>query len=1018
MLHQLVPDQGVTNVAVYVVESTGPVRWWPLREAFQFLLDRHSALRTSYLERDGEPFKVIAAPGDVDVDVDVMHATAADRERDLTEYAARPFDVRTAPLARLGVQTVDGAETRICLVAAHLAVDAASVRLLLTELRTAYAAISATGEPPDLPSPRTVPPADCRPVSLRYWRERLTGYHADAMQLAPATGSPLTFAAAQIVRRLPDTVVDTVSSLCRRCGGTEASVLLAAYLLALRSQGAADDAVVGVMVSNRPSGTAAVGYYVSTVPVRAGIVPDAGFADLVRVTGAALLDGVEHADVSFEQLALEVARSGEDPMWWRSGVVRQTFNYRPPVPASAAAHAAAGRDVHTGLSRFQVELTFENAFGGLFAQLAYSTEVHDETFATALLERIEAVLLQAGPDVARPVGDLDLRTAAEREVAARVNRTAVRWPGPQSVPELILAAVNAGPDAPAVRSDGRTMSYAELGEAAAGVAAALHRVGVRPGEVIALGGVRGPALAAAVLGTWLAGAAYLPLDPGHPAARLVGQLDDADCRIILDGHLLPADCHTGRTLLAVGDTAGSGRLPTDFAPPAQDAIAYVIYTSGSTGEPKGVRLTHRNLANVVRHFAGLLDADASTVMLWLTTFAFDISALELCLPLTCGGTVVVAPDEIRASPEHLLDLVERSGVSLIQATPTTWRMLLPEAGDRLAGRVALCGGEPMSPALARQLGAATGRAFNVYGPTETTIWSTVLPLGAEPPERITVGYPIANTGVHVLDARQRPVPPMVVGELCLSGAGVASGYHERPELTADRFRTSRSIGRYYRTGDVARQLPDGRIELLGRRDRQVKLRGHRIELGEVEHALAENDQVAAVSVVVGGDPSGADGHLVAFVVPAAAAGRTDVAESVWESARNRLPAYCVPGRVVVVSELPQTPNGKVDVVALTHATEQSRAEPVRPAGTAAPTGPVEEALVRAWREVLNLPGVDRHTNFFLAGGTSLLAVRLAAAATDALAVPVTMGSVFRAPTPAALAALLTAAAPDGIEEAS
>ncbi|MEU4244977.1 amino acid adenylation domain-containing protein [Actinoplanes sp. NPDC026619] len=1007
LLHQLVPERGVANVALHV-EPAVAVRWWPLREAFQWLVDRHPALRTAYTEVDGEPLKVLAAPGAVEVDVDVMHATAEEREAALTAYAGRPFDVRTAPLVRVGLQAVDGAPSRICLVAAHLAVDAASVKLLLAELRAGYAAICDTGEPPDLPPPATAVPPDPRPASRSYWLEQLAGYRAEAMRLAPAADSPAadTFAADEIVRRLAEPVVDTVSALCRRCRGTEASVLLSAYLLALRSQGADADAVVGVMVSNRTPGTAAVGYHVSTVPLRVRIDPGAGFADLVRTTGAALLNAVEHADVSFEQL-VEGERSVSDPAWWRSGLLRQTFNYRPPAPAPTGA-AEPVWDVHTGLSRFEVELTFERAFGGLFARLAYSTEVHDESFAMALLDRITAVLHQAAGDAARPVGDLDLRTTAERELADRVNRTRTRWPGPQSLPELVLASAQATPDAPALRAGERSTTYAELVDAAGAVAAALRDAGVRPDEVVAVGSPRGTALAAAVLGTWLAGAVYLPLDPGHPAVRLVHQLDDAGCRVVLDGHLLPPDCRAGRTVLAVGDLNRPGSWTGGATAPESGAPAYLIYTSGSTGDPKGVRLTHGNLANVVRHFIDLLGAGSETAMLWLTTFAFDISALELFLPLACGGTVVVAPDEVRASPAALLELVERAGVNLIQATPTTWRMLLPEAGDRLTGRIALCGGEPMSPALARQLHAATGRAFNVYGPTETTIWSTAAPLGPGQSVRTTVGYPIANTGVHVLDARLRPVPPMLVGELCLAGAGVAAGYHERPELTADRFRTDAAIGRFYRTGDLARQLPDGQIELLGRRDRQVKLRGHRIELGEVEHALAEHDRVAAVSVVASGDPSGADGHLVAFVVPTTAAGAT-VAPSVWALARDRLPAYCVPGRIIEVAELPRTPNGKIDVAALSRAAESSRAGagPAPALGADdADAGPGEQALVRAWQEVLGLPGAAGDTNFFLAGGTSLLAVRLAAVAADALAAPVTMGMIFRAPTPAALAALI------------
>jgi amino acid adenylation domain-containing protein len=451
----------------------------------------------------------------------------------------------------------------------------------------------------------------------------------------------------------------------------------------------------------------------------------------------------------------------------------------------------------------------------------------------------------------------------------------------------------------------------------------------------------------------------------------------------------------------VPDADGPGDPGVEAAP---DDLAYLIYTSGSTGRPKGVRLTHRNLANVVRHFADELGAGADTSMLWLTTFAFDISALEMCLPLAVGGRLVIGPDAVRADARRLLELVERAGVDLIQATPTTWRLVMPAAGDRLAGRTLLCGGEPMPPSLARALRDGGGRAYNVYGPTETTIWSTVADLSDEDTARVTVGRPLANTRVYVLDAVGNPVPPGVTGELCIAGDGVAQGYHGRPELTAERFVTDPALGRYYRTGDTAVLREDGRVELLGRRDRQVKLRGHRIELTEVEHVLEDHPEVSAAAVVLRGDPS-VDGHLVAYV---AAVDRPGLAGDVWSFARSRLPGYSLPGRIRRLDTLPQTPNGKTDVQALSALPDEDDGGAAKPAGTGA--DPHEALLVEAWRQVLGRAELDRDANFFLSGGTSVQAVRLAQEVSERCAVPVSMGMIFRAPTPSALAAILRSGA--------
>lgn len=1019
LLQRLVPDHGIANVAMRI-DPRGPVRWWPMREALRWLVARHAALRSCFPLANGAPLRVVRAADEVEVELELLDALpdgVTEVEAVLRPFAARPFDVEAAPLVRLGMVGTGSGGHVLCLVTHHLVVDGASLAVMVGELDAAYRSFASTGAAPDLPEPAAVEPVWPREDSLRYWRGRLAGYTPAGMRLEPGReiGPVPTFDAGHVSIAYPQRSTAAVAELRSRSRGTDGAVLLAAYLLALRAQGAADDALVGVMVNTRgPAEARSVGLHVVTLPVRIAIDPDRTFTDLVGTVASTLMADMEHADVPFEMVAPELVSPTDDRLWWRSGLVRHLFNYRLPTATAAGTGGPQVRDLSTGLSRFDLELTVERHAGTYYADLIYSTEVHDAAFAESVLRRIGIAIDLARADPQRRIGEFDLRTPDEVRLLEEVNNTTARFAGPQTVPELVAASAAAAPDAPAVVDGDRVVTYRQLVQGAAAVCDQLLAQGVGPGTVVAVAGPRGAELAAAVLGTWSAGAAYLPIDPDHPAARIHHQLDDAGCRVVLDGQLLPESCRAERICLPVpapdaergcaAEAAAEGGITPTVS---GDALAYLIYTSGSTGSPKGVRISHRNLANVVRHFARALDVDAGAGMLWLTTFAFDISVLELCLPLVCGGRVVVAPDTARSKPEVLLDTVERGGATLIQATPTTWRLVVPAAAGRLAGRTLLCGGEPLAPALARRLHATGARAYNVYGPTETTIWSTSALLTEEELDRPTVGRPLANTRVYLLDSRGRPVPPGVSAELCIAGDGVAQGYHERPELTAERFRAGPD--RYYRTGDFARMLPDGRLELLGRGDRQIKLRAHRIELGEVEAVLADHPQVRAAAVVLRGDPAG-DGYLVAYLV---ADDRPGLAEDVWAFARAHLPAYALPSRVVVVAGLPQTPNGKVDLRALAE-------RPADRGGGAAGAGvpadqagdglaaddPVQRRLVAAWRRVLGRPDLGAAANFFLVGGSSLLAVRLAEEVTAECGVPVTMGMVFRAPTPAALAALV------------
>ena len=635
-------------------------------------------------------------------------------------------------------------------------------------------------------------------------------------------------------------------------------VLLGVLTLALARHGDPADLVVDLA---SPSGTATL---------RPPADPGATFRDLLRHTAAAPRDGAWRAAVE-------------------SGVV--------------AGLAGCGRvDVEAADTDEAVSLTA-------------TAETGDGRVLADFLARVDVLARQVAAAPDGPLAEFDPRGEPDRALLAGVNATACDWPGPSTLLARLVARAAAAPRAAAVVEDTRVTTYGELLGRAAAVRDQVRQAGVRPGDVVALAMGRGAGLTAAVLGVWAAGACFLPLDATHPADRLSFQLADAGAAALLvSGGAAPPAWAADVSVLCV--PAGTADLTGLDMPLAEDDPAYLIYTSGSTGRPKGVLVSHRGLANVVMDFAGRLGLDESATVLWSTTPAFDISLLEQFLALVTGGCCVVAGDDAQTSPRTFLDLVTTHEVSVAQATPTAWRLVAEETDDELAGRTVLCGGEPLPSGLARNLLRLGCRLFNVYGPTETTIWSTAEELREPVADQVPVGRPVANTRIFVVDRHGREVVPGVPGELCVAGAGVSLGYRDRPELTASRFGTHPEWGRFYRTGDRARLRSDGALELLGRTDRQVKLRGYRIELSEVESVLAELAGVRSVAVVLDGDAQAETGHLVAFVCAEPAPDARALVTGLRDLAAARLPHYAVPARYLLLDELPTTHNRKIDHNAL------------------------------------------------------------------------------------------------------
>ncbi|MEV0637364.1 amino acid adenylation domain-containing protein [Streptomyces sp. NPDC050619] len=611
----------------------------------------------------------------------------------------------------------------------------------------------------------------------------------------------------------------------------------------------------------------------------------------------------------------------------------------------------------------------------------------------ATAARFAAFLDAVAADPHRPVTEVAALTSDERErVLVEWNDTAADYPSQLCVHELFTRQARRRPDAVAVACGDRTLTYRELDERSDRLAAELAARGALPGALVGVALRRSPELLVGLLAVLKSGAAYVPLDPVYPPERIAAMADDAQLRLVVtESALRPtlSGVHADLLLLDEDRERPAGRR----APVGADDRAYVIYTSGSTGRPKGVQIGHRALTNFLCAMARQFEVAEHDRLLAVTTVCFDIAGLELYLPLITGARVEIAPAETAADGFALRTLLERTRPTMMQATPATWRMLLTAGWAGHPGLKALCGGEALPSDLAEELLARAGALWNLYGPTETTIWSTVCRV--ERGDRVTIGRPLANTSCYVLDRFGEPVPPGTPGELYIGGDGVAHGYLGRPELTAERFvedpwRTAAPGGaRMYRTGDLVRHLPDGRLEYLNRVDSQVKLHGYRIELGEIEHHLRARQGIREAVSVVREDSPG-DRRLVAYVV--ADPGTEPDTAVLRDALRSVLPGYMVPAVVVALNEVPLTPNGKVDRKALPAPDQPG---PDRPAALTTDT---ERAVATVWRRVLGVPLIGPRDNFFDLGGNSLLLMHVVKELRDTLDPSVTRVDVFRYPT--------------------
>ncbi|MCF3118697.1 amino acid adenylation domain-containing protein [Streptomyces arenae] len=915
VIEQIAPGNGAYNL---------PLAFWldddvdvlTLRVVLQDLLDRHEELRATVRTDEDGPFIRIAAEPELPFRQVFLTSVTDEDLRDRIHAEMRePFDLAGGPLLRATLYSLGDGRHALHLTVHHLVLDGLSIPLLLAEVERGYRALR-EGRP--LPTGRPARTfgdfcADQRDLLAGPKAERLRSYWVDRLKdRGTSVALPLdrprppvpTFRGASVGGVVPAEVTERARALASAARTSLSSVMLAGYFALLHRYSDQEDIAVGTPTAGRPADgyDDVLGYFMNMVVLAERVDGTEPFRDLVRRIHQMVLGALEHSAYPLitlsEELRKERPGSATDTLF---DAAFYFHNWARDMPEDGVVRGRVGGVHQEG--EFDLTLDLVDHPEGCRFTLKYNPDLFD----AATVERFGAhfvTLLSAA--VAAPgsaVGDLDLLTDEERARLTPPER--VDYPADTLVWDLVLRQVAARPEAVAVRHDGTELTYRQLGERVTALAARLRAAGVGRGRTVGVLLPRDAGLPVALLAVQAAGGTYVPFDPAYPQERLAYMAQDAGLHLMLTHSSVEAAWGgTVPRLLVDGDEQPPA-VPSPGPAGPSDA-AYVIYTSGSTGRPKGVRVPHRALTNFLWSMAREPGFGPGDTLLALTTVCFDISGLELHLPLITGGTVEVAPTEVAQDGIRLREALERGTATVVQATPATWSMLLAAGWQGDPDLTVLCGGEALPAETAEALLAGNRAVWNLYGPTETTIWSAVSRLRRG--ERVTIGAPIDNTALYVLDGARRPVPTGVPGELYIGGHGVADGYLGRPDLTAERFVTDPFAGdaRMYRTGDLVRRIADGRIDYLGRIDSQVKVRGHRVELEEIESTLRRLDGVRDAVVVARGKGGGDRSLLACYVLADGAAEPTRDRLAAW------LPAYMLPDALVRVTGFPHTLNEKVD----------------------------------------------------------------------------------------------------------
>jgi amino acid adenylation domain-containing protein len=1009
---------------------------WSLNE----IVRRHEALRTTFGVVADQPVQLIANTWRVPLEIVSLQALPksqreAEARRLATQETNQPFDLEKGPLLRTTLLRLDEAENVLILTVHHIVFDGWSLEMFMRELKALYEAFTA-GQP----SPVSVEPlpelaiqyadfaiwqrqwlqGETLTSQINYWKQQLAvPQGGTVLELPIDRPRPAiqTFRGAAKTFLFSKSFSETLLHLSQREGATLFMTLLAAFKALLHRYSGQRDITVGTPVANRnhPEIESLIGFFVNTLVLHTDMSGNPSFRELLARVRQVTLGAYDHQELPFERLVEELQLPRDLS---RSPLVQAMFSLQN-VPNQSVAVSGLKFNrlrIEHGTAMFDLSLFFWKKEDGLIGVLEYNTDLFDADTIGRMIGHYETLLKSLVANPAQRLSDLPLlREPERRQLLAEWNDTRSDYPREQCFHHLFEAQAARTPEAVALVFENEQLTYGELNARANQLAHYLSaHCGVGPEVLAGLYMERSVEMVVGVLGILKAGGAYVPLDPAYPAERIAYVLEDAHVPVLLaqNSTILNLKFSIENLKLICLDTdwkiisAESTANPTVEVAP--ENLAYAIYTSGSTGRPKGVGISHRALVNFLdsmRDTPGMYTGDT---LLAVTTLSFDIAGLELYLPLLVGARVVLASRETASDGKQLMARLEECNVTVMQATPATWRLVLESGWSGKRDLKILCGGEALPRDLANQLLDFVGSAqsndrsaalWNMYGPTETTIWSTINKVETREGS-ISIGGPIANTQIYILDRHLQIVPIGVPGELCIGGDGLARGYLNRPALTAEKFIPTAMGERIYKTGDLARYQNNGKLECLGRIDHQVKIRGFRIELGEIEAVCAQHPLIEQVVVVAREDEPN-NKRLVAYLVL-----KIELAASeLRQFLKAKLPDYMVPAAFVFMEALPLTPNGKIDRKRLP-APEQSRRD--LPEAFVAPTSPVEKLLAGIWHQFLAVDKIGIHDNFFELGGHSLLATQVNSRLRKILGIDLPLRIQFEAPTVAALARAIAA----------
>lgn len=980
ILEQLQPGNTAYNLAVMSRRMHG-VEIAALQTAIRRLIARHEILRARFVAGRGAPSMQIMSPDSTPVSVADLRSLDTEAQNAALDAAVDaattvPFELATEAPVRFTIFQTDDRSAALLFSAHHIAMDSWSMGVLAREVAVEYDAV--VGGAPERPPlavqyaefahwQREIAAGPGAVAHLQYWLSQLADLpHQSTFPVDfPRSSESAGTGAVHNFAWSPE-LYTIVRTMARSLHATPYMVLLAAVAVTLTRNTGQADVAIGTPIGTRDEAAleGILGPIMNPLVMRFDLTDDPTFESVVQRARDAVLDGHLHQDVPFEALvqSLNPERSlGHAPLFQVAVVLHN-------VPDASATR------IHGGGAIYDVTAYFVERDGELTGSIEYRADLFEPATIARIEAQLQQVLRSAATTPTQPVSRLPLLSPAASADLVRDTNPAPSVLDGRSVTEQFAAITALHPDRTAVVASDETLTYASLDARSTRVAIALQSTGVGSDSIVALATDRTSAMVVGLLGILKAGASYVPVDVSYPAERVAFMLSDCAARHLvtttaalatLGGVPLPE--HVVRVDALDSGAVDARTLTTRGA----SSVAYVIHTSGSTGVPKGVRVSQAALSNFLGAMRERPGISADDAVLAVTSLSFDIAILEILLPLVSGARTIIAGRDVQTDADALIALIRTAEPTIIQSTPSGWRLLMQAEWTGAEGVSAIVGGETMPPDLATWLVPRVNRVFNAYGPTETTVWSSIEQLAEGDP--ITVGRPIANTRIYVLDQAQQVVPLGVPGEIVIGGAGVADGYHRRPELTAEHFLPDPFSpgGRMYRTGDYGRWRPDGRLDHLGRADGQVKVRGVRIETGEIESVLMTHPTVSTAVVGIR-KTAGADPRLVAWVRLKDDADCT--VSELRRHLRRSLPESMVPAMLLLVDAIPLTPNGKVNRAALPDPFVSSMSLPRE---FVEPTTSAERLIAQIWSALLGVERIGATDRFFDLGGHSLLAMQAA-----------------------------------------